>query len=201
VSTRLNLLPDPRFEALHADLRSRVEAAADVLDHETFLDLLDALMRGVLHVGLANAGAHEGTLWLADRARDHLVAAYNTGPNAEQMVGVVRQPLTAGLISMVYRSEQPFCENDVYRHQQQDKTLDRRLGVLTCAMIAVPLYFAQEVRGVISCVQLKPAGAESAEDPPGFAPESLRSVQFASAVLTRLLDHSLLSAATGWSAA
>jgi hypothetical protein len=199
MTTRLNLLPDPRFEPFHADLRARVSAAAAAIDHETFLDVFDALMRNVLHVGLAEAGAHEGTVWLADRARQELVGVYNTGANAERIAGAERhrQPLSRGLISMVYRSEQPFCENDVHHHQAQDRALDRKLGLLTCAMIAVPLYFAQEIRGVISCVQLKPADAPPADDPPGFTTESLRYAQFASAVLTRLIDHALLGATLG----
>ena len=44
-----------------------------------------------------------------------------------------------GIISMVYGNEQAFCENEVYRNADQDKTLDQKLNVLTCGMIAVPL--------------------------------------------------------------
>src|SRR5690348_11054245 len=131
--TRLNLLPDPRFEALSPDLHSRIDAAADAIDAETFPDVFDPLMRNVLRLGFTGAGAHEGTLWLADRAQEHLIGVYNTGPDAH-LVRTFRQPLSAGLISLVFQSEQPFCENDVYRQVQQDKTIDRKLGKVTCAM-------------------------------------------------------------------
>jgi hypothetical protein len=67
--------------------------------------------------------------------------------------------------------------------------------VQTCAMIAVPFYFLQGCRGVISCVQLKRAGDP---EPPGFRPEHLTGVQRAAAVLSQLIDYRLLSRAIGW---
>jgi hypothetical protein len=200
--TRFNLLPDPRFEALKDTLRERVQSAANALDHDTFPDVLDAAMRSVVHGGFAAAGAHEGTVWLgtrgADGAVDALVPVYNTGPNAAQFVGKFRQPIGKGLISTVYAYEQPFCENEVFRNQRQDPTLDRSLGVRTAAMIAVPLYFAGAARGVISCVQLIAAGSENETLPPGFSMEDLRQVQFAAEVLTRLLDHWLVGVTVAW---
>ena len=202
MSARFNLLPDPRFESLKDGLRERVQAAANALDVETFADLLDSTMRSVVNAGFASAGAHEGMIWLAERSGgaatevDALVAAYNTGPDAEKIVGKFRQPIGRGLISTVFAYEQPFCENNVYRNQKQDKTLDQSLGVVTVAMIAVPLYFAGAARGIISCVQLKPAG--EVNDPPGFPMESLRHVQLAAEVVSRLLDHRLVGVTVGY---
>jgi hypothetical protein len=198
MSRRFNLLADPSFGPLQSALQERIGAAAAALDAETFPDLFDPVMRGVFATSLANAGAHEGALWLVDAAGENLVPVINTGPNAEGFVGEYRQPLSRGLISMVFATEQPFCENEVYRHQVQDKTLDSRLGVLTCSMIAVPFYFARQLRGVISCVQLKPQDAP--EDPPGFSMASIRDVQLAAEVLSRLLDHRLVAVTVGWEA-
>ena len=202
MSARFNLLPDPIFEPLKDGLRARVQSAANALDAETFADVLDPTMRSVVNAGFTAAGAHEGMIWLAERSADPpgeidaLVAAYNTGPDAEKIVGKFRQPIGKGIISTVFAYEQPFCENNVYRNQKQDKTLDQTLGVVTVAMIAVPLYFAGAPRGIISCVQLKPAG--EVNDPPGFPMESLRHVQLAAEILSRLLDHRLVSVTTGF---
>jgi|SRR5579862_6407432 len=194
---RLNLLPDPRFAPLRNALDERMRLSADAIHADNFESLLDPLLRQTLGSGFQRAGAHEGTVWLVDASREHLVAACNTGPNAARFVGEFNQPLGSGLISMVYANEQPFSENAVYQNAMQDKRLDQRLGVLTCAMIAVPFYFAGSLRGVISCVQLKEA-ASTKPDPPGFAPESLRSVQFAATVAGKLIDLQLLSIAVGW---
>jgi hypothetical protein len=200
--TRLNLLPDPRLEPLQGELQARVRAVGAMLDQETFRDVFDPLMRATLQVGFANAGAHEGTVWLVDRARENLVPVHNTSGDPEGFLRKVgAQPLSRGLISGVFQREQAFCENEVHRHAAHDKRVDRTLGLVTAAMIAVPFYFAQEIRGVISCVQLVPADAAPADEPPGFPPESLRSVQHAAEVLGRLVDHALLGALLGWPAA
>ena len=76
MSARFNLQPDPRFESLKDGLRERVQSAANTLDAETFADLLDSTMRSVVSAGFAAAGAHEGSIWLAERS---------SGPQAKSM--------------------------------------------------------------------------------------------------------------------
>ena len=64
-------------------------------------------------------------------------------------------------------------------------------------MIAVPLFFAQDVRGVISCVRVKPPDA-SAPDPPGFSVEDLGRIELAAETVQRLLEHRLIVECLGW---
>jgi hypothetical protein len=197
MNPRLNLLPDPAFTELKPRLSEQLERAAAGLQPGQFGSLLDPLMRQVLERGFAEAGAHEGTVWLLDPAGEHLVPAYNTGPNAARLVGNFKQPLTAGLVCMVFASEQPFLENEVWKNAAQSKLLDAQLQVQTCAMIAVPFYFLGASRGVISCVQLRRPGPGEPE-PPGFRPEHLARVQLAAALLSRLIEFRLLGQAVGW---
>jgi hypothetical protein len=71
-------------------------------------------------------------------------------------------------------------------------------------MIAVPLYFLKQVRGVISCVQLFDVLVQQGEPvpagktPQGFKPEHLIAVQTAAAVIRELIDYRLLGTAVGW---
>ncbi|MEA3213027.1 MAG: hypothetical protein QOE70_6084 [Chthoniobacter sp.] len=167
-----------------------------MLGEGAFDEFFDRTMRALLGEGFARAGAHEGTVWLLDHSRSNLVPRFNTGPNAAAFVGSFRQTLSTGMISMVVATEQPICENEVHKNQRQDPRLDRKLGLVTCSMIAVPFYFAGEVRGVISAVQLKPAGAIDS-DPPGFSPENLASIQLTASVLARLIEHQLITLALG----
>src|ERR1044071_5937458 len=133
MSKRLNLLPDPAFADLKPVLWERLERVAATIQPEQLGSLLDPLMRQILDQGFTQAGAHEGTLWLVDPAGEHLVPAYNTGPPPGEIVGKFKQPLNAGLICMVFASEQPFLENDVWKNTAQSKLLDSRLQVQTCA--------------------------------------------------------------------
>jgi hypothetical protein len=197
MTSRFTLLPDPRFAALSAHLAERVNDAANALTPDNFPDVLDPLIRRILVDAFTTAQAQGGAIWVADAEEQHLIPVYSTGPLADHLGGRFRQPLDRGLISLVYKKGQSIAEHDVYRNRQQDKTLDGVLGVLTCAMIAVPLSFAKRLRGVVSCVRLKPA--QSLEpDPPGFSPDDLDDIERLSATLTRLLDHELVGATVGW---
>lgn len=145
-------------------------------DPQTVLNLhrleLRSAITGLLRTAFLETRADEGTLWLLDPSLEALIPVWNSGANAAHFVGHYRQPLQTGLISLVCVSGQALCENSVYQNAGQDPTLDRQLGVLTCSMIAVPLKFRGEIRGVISCVKLKPANTNT-PDPEGFTPEDL----------------------------
>ena len=218
MTTRWTILPDPRFAEMQGALRERLGFVARSIEPENFASLLDPLARQVLDHGLAEAGAHEGTIWLQDSEGKHLVPAYNTGPNAEKIVGKFRQPLNAGLISMVFASEQPIVENDVYKNARQSKLLDETLHVQTLSLIAAPLHFLKGCRGVVSCVQLEPQlGGVAAppcqgsvdqpgikrtgaiEEAAGFQFTDLRVIQRTASLLSQLIELRLLSSAVGWS--
>jgi hypothetical protein len=192
---RLNLQPDARFSPLREALHERIREAAQSIDASTFYDVFDPLMRLTAQDAFDSVGADEGTIWLADSKEENLVPSYNSGSRALSFVNQFRQPLARGLISLVFRNGQSFCENEVYRNAKQDPTLDKRLEVLTCGMIAVPFYFALEVRGIISCVKLK--ANEDAPDPSGFSPESIHRIERVAAVLGRMLDLSLVGTTVG----
>jgi hypothetical protein len=195
--TRLNILPDPGFLDLQAELSERLTRIGAGIHAEQFIALADPLMREVFHTGVAEAGAHEGTIWLVDEAGEYLVPAINTGPQAGQMVGRFRQPLNSGLICMVFASEQPFLENDVSKSPERSKLLDSLLQVETAALIAVPFYFLRACRGVISCVQL--AGKDdSPGSSRGFRPQHLACMQRTASIMSQLVEYQLLSSAVGW---
>jgi GAF domain-containing protein len=189
-------LHDARLVAVQPLVTERVRELAALAGAGGFEEFFDATMRASFVGALRAIGAHEGTVWLLDETRSVLIPRFNNGPHADNFVGRFRQSLRSGMISMVVSTEQPICENEVHQNQQQDKTLDRELGLLTCAMLAVPLYFGNELRGVLSAVQLQPAGAAALE-PPGFTPQDLEALQLAASVLARLLEQQLYTMALG----
>ncbi len=198
MAARLNLLPEPAFEGLKPALLERMARLGAEVHAEQFRHLFDPLLQKILEQGFAEAGAHEGTVWLVDAAGECLEPAFNSGPRAGQIVGQFKQPLGSGLIAMVFATEQPFIENEVSRNAQQSKLLDSRLNVQTQALIAVPFHFLNACRGVVSCVHVKTPGA-GAGDSPGFQPAHLAGVQAATALLARLIEYRLLSQIVGWS--
>src|ERR1051325_11562907 len=136
MSEHLNILPEQRV----SDLKTSLSRICREIEPEKLSSLLDLATREALHRAFDQAGADEGTVWVADSARNHLIPVFNSGPNASRFVGEFRQPLDQGLISMVLATEQSFLENEVSRNARQSKLVDTALGVTTKALIAVPLY-------------------------------------------------------------
>jgi hypothetical protein len=198
MAARFTILPDDRFVVLRGALDERLGAVGASVRPENFSALCDGMMRYVLEQSLSQAGAHGGLVWLLDESQEYLVPAYGIGSVSEQIVLQHQQPIREGIVSMVMMSEQPFCENEVYKNARHSKIVDSKLQQQTYAMIAVPFYFLRQCRGVISCVKIRPADASEETPMEGFASEHLKAIQRAAAVLTELIDYKLLRQTIHW---
>ena len=69
---------------------------------------------------LAVTAASTKSLWLVNPAKSELDAVFNNGPTAEKVL-TYSQRLDRGLISMVYSTGQPFCENNIGEHPEHDR--------------------------------------------------------------------------------
>jgi hypothetical protein len=202
-TSRANFLPEQRFLPLRPALQEHLTKVSAAISPENFLSICDEMPLKILRETFERIGADEGSIWLLDQEKKHLVATYNSGPNSEKIVGF-KNPLSEGIISLVVASEHAFVENQVYKNKSHNAALNKKLGRTTYAMIAVPLYFLNQVRGVISCVQLldvlvqEGQAAPVGETPPGFSPKDLNAVQTIAAVVRDLIDYRLLGTAIGW---
>lgn len=190
-----SLLPSPEFEKLSSLLSDRIMRTAAALNESNLSQFIDPTMQNLLQRSFQSAGADEGAVWLVDAEGKNLVISHSWGTRADRVLGYT-QTLERGLVSMVFATEQPFCENKVYTNRMQARSLDEKLGVLTCSMIAVPLVFAKGLRGIVSCIKVKTGADEP--DPPDFAPNSLGEIQFAAHVLGKLIEFELVGVITGW---
>ena len=202
-ATRANFLPEQRFVPLRPALQEYLAKLGAAITPENFLSICDDMTQKVLKETFARISADEGSIWLLDAEKQHLVVAYNSGPNTEKIMGF-KQPVSKGIVSLVVASEHAFVENQVYKNAKHSKTLDEKLHKTTYAMIAVPFYFLNEVRGVISCVQLLDVEIRDGQVeatgqlPSGFGPPELNAIQTISAVARDLIDYRLLGTAVGW---
>ncbi len=190
------VFPEERILALRPVIEMQLKDAAARVGDATFDEFFEAPLRALLIEAFNRVGAHEGSVWLLDEAREFLVPRYNSGPNAARFVNTFRQSVRSGMISMVVATEQPICENGMCEHPGQDRALNEMLRLEACAMLAVPFSFLGELRGVISCVQLKALGSPD-PDPPGFSPDALRALQSTAGLLSRLVEHRLFTLCLG----
>jgi len=199
----VNFLPDERFLSLRSALKERLHKMADILTPENIGGILDVRIESVLRDSFDRVGADEGSLWMLDPEKEHLVIAYNTGAQASEIVGF-KQPVGSGIVSTSLASEQGFAENEVYKHELHSRLLDDKLRLTTYAMIVVPFYFLNACRGVISCVQLFNVRREADQTvpagpiPSGFAIEQLNLIKRASLIISDLIDYRLLRVTVGW---
>src|SRR5262245_36910604 len=102
---RFPILPDENLSGLRPALLARLREAAIEACNSSFEVAFDAGMRALILNAFRLVGADEGTIWLIDASREFLVPRFNSGPHAEGFVGVHRQPLSKGMISMVVATE------------------------------------------------------------------------------------------------
>lgn len=174
------------------EVERQLEAWIQKCAPEQIVAVIDAAALSLLRDAIVQAGGCEGTIWLIDSRSSELVACYNSGEEADRLVGF-RQPVGQGIISMVYAQQQPYCENQIHASTGHDDTLDRKIAKHTTAMIAVPFYFGFGLRGVVSCVQL----AEAPRSREGFSSADVDTLARAVNLVERLVNGTLLTALLG----
>ena len=189
--------PNSEFADAARHLRKELSSIGDQLDAGSFTRVLPALAKNTLLEAFRKIGADHGAIWLADSTGDHLVPVFGCGEHAEDFLnGKFRLPIDQGLISMVFATGQPFCENAIHKNPGHSPLLDRQLGLRTEAMIAIPLTFANSLRGIVSCVHL--CEDDSEEGAQTFSGSDLSDLELASAAIARILDLTLIEQILGW---
>ena len=192
-----SISPGSKLTAASQQLRSELSSIGDRLDADSFTRILPPLAKNTLLGTFRKIGAGHGAIWLVDRTGDNLVPVFGCGEHADEFLnGKFKLPTNQGLISMVFATGQPFCENNIHQNPGHSPLLDRKLGVRTEAMIAIPLTFANSLRGIISCVHLSEDHTE--QEPKIFSGVNLGDLELASATIARLLDLTLIEQILGW---
>ncbi len=205
----LPLILEPQDALLANRVHQLTAAYADVLMRERPDAVVDALSERTLDAALKGIGADEGTLWLATPDEGALVPVWNNGPDSARFVGLFRLPISEGITGMVFTTGLSACESEVCFQPQQHRELDESLGVLTWAMLAVPLTFFSQVKGVVTAVKLVRFGEnaplprcreewpEGMGVPSSFAVDDFEALQHTALLLGRLIEHRLTRWAMG----
>jgi hypothetical protein len=200
---------DPVLSPLADQLATRREQFAAHCLKEKPSALVNGLPARLTDTVLKSIGADEGSLWLAVDDGQALLPIWNNGPDAARFVGSFRLPVTQGISGFVFTSGIAACEAEVCFNQRQHRELDHQLGVLTWAMLAVPLVFGGAARGVITAVRLirlsdlpdlKRVPESRDELPSGYTPPAafglanLSAMETTAGAVGRLIEHRL----TAW---
>lgn len=192
----LPFLPDPQMAQYRASFESRLASMVGRLSPELLGGTLTPLIREQAAATFTAANATEGTIWSIAEDHAHLVPVLNTGPNAKAFIERARQPLNAGLISMVFVAGMTVAESNVYLNQKHDRTVAQLTNEATCSMIAVRFSVFGSPRGVISCVKNKDTDSLD-PDPPPFDLEAVTAMERLATLIGRLIEWKLASITLG----
>ena len=188
--------PPPSEEALR-ELRERASLTLKTqltdLPPDVFAEWMDETTRQLLKNSFEQIAADEGTVWLHDDDAKVLRPIYNTGIKAGAFVGSFEQPEHAGIISMVFSTEQPFLENQMDTSLIRDSSLDQRLDVKTESLIATPFHLLGHCAGVISAVQL----SEKSDQQRSFSSAALDTLTNTAILFSRAVEWRLFSNVLG----
>jgi len=180
--------PDPEISPHAAHIEQSLNRIARALRPDEFTGLIGAPGLSVMRSAMDALQADSLSVWLADEDESHLVVTH-TEPDPEFLGW--KQSLEEGLTGLVYASEQCLCENEVYSNANHSKKADEALGQVTYAMIATPFYIAGNLKGIISCVQLK--DSVDAPNPSGFSARNMNRVRRLSTAIERLVNYKMLT--------
>jgi NtrC-family two-component system sensor histidine kinase KinB len=142
-SHRLSLTTDRRLREL-AFLNESGQAITSTLDLERILHLLLERVRKLLQIDAASIA-------LRDELTDELVFEAASGEGATDVIGV-RLPPGQGIAGWVAETGKPLVVQDVYDDSRFFSDVDKKTGMMTHAILCIPIVLKGRVVGVIEAL-------------------------------------------------
>ena len=181
-----------QIEVEAASVRQAMRDLAATASPEALKPCIDKGVVKILDTIGARTPDGESTLWAVDRDLEALVPIYHRGPDPENFLATVSQPLGAGIISMILAGGNSLCENDIATNPSHSQKIDQITGRETAAMIVTPVHAAGCVIAVLTGVRIRGAA------PSSYTLEDLSALQLAARLVGELIEHRLLVGLCGW---
>ncbi len=152
-------LADERFAE---DLRDALTLAASAgaisspVEHPRLLEMIVETAAGVIP-------SRSAALFLIDEEAEELIFQVALGPEAEQ-VKDLRLPLGHGIAGLVAVSGQPMAVSDAESDPRQAADIAESVGYAPGTILCVPLFYDEDVIGVLELLDREGASSYSAQD-------------------------------------
>jgi GAF domain-containing protein len=149
-------------DSLVQDLREAVrlsataEAIAAPVSHSRLLDMIVATAADII-------GANAASLFLIDREQEDLVFEVALGEKAEE-VKKFRVPLGHGVAGLVALTGQPMAVSDTSTDDRDAADIAEAVGYVPKNILCVPLFYSDQVIGVLELLDKDGASHFSPED-------------------------------------
>lgn len=152
-------LADERFVEDLQEVFTLTAAAGAIASPVTHSRLLEMIVETAAHVISARAAA----LFLLDEEAEELVFEVALGSKAEE-VKKFRVPLGHGIAGLVAVSGQPMAVSDAERDPRQAADIARSVGYTPQSILCVPLFYHDQIIGVLELLDKEGAPSFSATD-------------------------------------
>jgi GAF domain-containing protein len=149
-------------ESMVRELREAVriavtaEAISAPVSHSRLLDMIVATAADII-------GANAASLFLIDREQEDLVFEVALGEKAEE-VKKFRVPLGHGVAGLVALTGQPMAVSDTSQDDRDAADIAEAVGYVPKNILCVPLFYSDEVIGVLELLDKEGASHFSPED-------------------------------------
>ena len=152
-------LADERFaeelkEAL--TLAAAAGSIASPVEHSRLLEMIVETAAGVIP-------SRSAALFLIDEETEELIFQVALGPEAE-LVKDLRVPLGHGIAGLVAVSGQPMAVSDATEDPRQAADIAQSVGYAPGTILCVPLFYDEEVIGVLELLDREGAASYGAQD-------------------------------------
>ncbi len=152
-------LADERFAEDLRDSLTLAAAAGTIASPVTYSRLLEMIVETAAHVISARAAA----LFLLDEKEEELIFEVALGSKAEE-VKKFRVPLGHGIAGLVAVSGQPMAVSGAERDPRQAADIAQKVGYTPESILCVPLFYEDQIIGVLELLDKEGAGSFSATD-------------------------------------
>jgi len=152
-------LADERFAEELRDALTLAAAAGEIASPVTHSRLLEMIVKTAASVIPSRAAS----LFLLDQESEELVFEVALGPEAEE-VTKFRVPLGHGIAGLVAVSGQPMSISEAGSDPRQAADIARSVGYTPGTILCVPLFYEEEVIGVLELLDREGAPSYSSAD-------------------------------------
>lgn len=152
-------LADERFAEDLRGVMILIGAAGTIASPVSHSRLLEMIVETAAHVIFARAGA----LFLVNEEAQELIFEVALGSKAEE-VKKFRVPLGHGIAGLVAASGQPMAVSDAASDPRQAADIARSVGYAPESILCVPLFYNEQVIGVLELLDKEGAPSFSATD-------------------------------------
>jgi GAF domain-containing protein len=189
-------LADERFAEELKDALTVAAAAGSIaspVEHSRLLEM-------IVETAAAVIPSRSAALFLIDEEAEELVFEVALGPEAERVRGF-RIPLGHGIAGLVAASGQPMAISDAGSDPRQAADIARSVGYAPGTILCVPLFYDEEVKGVLELLDREGSPTYGAQDMTTlglFANQAAVAIEQSRAQgsVTALLKEALRSAET-----